>query len=157
MLIVFNSHSDFDHFWGNNAFKDDIIISTCKAKENMMKNDYTEESLYFTMPSLIFPNVCFKKKIFFNKENVEFFYSPGHTDDSASCFFAKEKILFAGDNLEYPHPYIDINFLDNHIKTLLFYKKLDPKIIIPGHGEVSFDKKIIDDNLLYLQEMKNGK
>ncbi len=156
-FVVFNSHADFDHFWGNSAFENDIIISSCLAEEEMKKNDFSEESKYFKIPELIFPNICFEERIIFPEDEVIFFHTPGHTKGSSSCFFKKEKILFAGDNLEYPYPYIDNNLLREHIMSLEYYKKLMPNIIIPGHGDICYDNKIIDDNLLYLRGKKSGK
>ncbi len=155
-FVLFNSHSDFDHFWGNLAFKDDLIISSCIAKEKMLKNDYSEEQKYFNKPDLIYPNLCFEKELVFTEENVRFFLSVGHTIGSASCFFEDEKILFAGDNLEYPNPYFDKNLLDKHIETIENYILLNPKIIVPGHGDIRFDKRILYDNLKFLKRQKNG-
>lgn len=141
-IVVFNSHSDFDHFGGNQTFENEIIISTELCKINIGKSA--------NKPTI--PNITFKKNLYFPSEKANFFFSPAHTADSASCYFEKEKFLFCGDNVENPYPYYKKELLKTHIKTLELYKKIDFKILAFGHGDVAYNKKIIDNNIEYLKE-----
>jgi glyoxylase-like metal-dependent hydrolase (beta-lactamase superfamily II) len=153
-IIVFNSHYDFDHCWGNAAFEKDLIISNMLTKKKMQSYSYQEERKYYPMPKIVYPNLTFEGELLFQTEGVIFFHSPGHTLDSSSCYFIDEKILFAGDNLEYPVPFYQNDLIDKHIYSLEKYLKMDLDVIIFGHGKPEFNKKIIRDNLDYLKGIK---
>jgi len=145
-IVVFNSHSDFDHFGGNIAFKNEIIISTEKCKINIA-NQQTERD--------VFPNITFEKKLHFPNEKVTFFASSGHTQDSASCYFEEYKFLFCGDNVENPHPYYKDELLKKHIRTLESYKKYEFKIIAFGHGNIEYNSELLNKNIDYLKGKMN--
>ena len=145
-IVVFNSHSDFDHFGGNNAFEKEIIIATNQCKINIANQQVKKIAL---------PNVSFEKRLSFPNEQVIFFASQGHTKDSASCYFKKHKFLFCGDNVENPHPYYKNELLKEHIKTLESYKKYDFNIIAFGHGNVEYGSKLLNKNINYLKGKMN--
>ena len=65
-----------------------------------------------------------------------------------------DNIIFAGDNVEYPHPYIESdNLTDKYINTLKGYLNIKSDIIIPGHGEPC-DDKLVSENIKYLEELR---
>ncbi|MDF1538914.1 MAG: MBL fold metallo-hydrolase, partial [Candidatus Thorarchaeota archaeon] len=103
-IVVFNSHADWDHVWGNCYFKDALILGhrECRTRiekegeEGLEKNyDYQQGKVILTPPTTLFDT-----NFIFEDDEVEFFHSPGHTIDSASCYDHREKILFVGDNIE---------------------------------------------------------
>jgi glyoxylase-like metal-dependent hydrolase (beta-lactamase superfamily II) len=142
-IIIFNSHYHWDHHWGNCFFeKSDIIGNELtqemiinKGKETLKTNKKFHRGKITLTP----PNILFQNKLSFLQDDVIFFFSPGHTPDSSSCFDLQDKILFAADNLEEPIPYLpkSHNDLLTYINTLYQYQKLKPEIIIPGHGSIS--------------------
>lgn len=155
-IIIFNSHYDYDHHWGNCAFKSDKIIAhkLCKAKiEQQGKEDLEKYKEYLRGDVIItLPDTVFDDGIDFPKEKVKFFHTPGHTEDSSSCLDLKDKVLFAADNIEDPIPYIRSN-LDGirlYIDTLNKYLEMDWTILIPGHGLIT-DKTLLHQNLTYLE------
>ncbi|MHA1910542.1 MAG: MBL fold metallo-hydrolase [Candidatus Kariarchaeaceae archaeon] len=156
-IIVFNSHFDWDHIWGNNYFKDDMIISHEKCKENMI--EYGEEGLEKHGEQkegeveLVFPKITFSDKLVFEKEGVEFFHTPGHTSGSSSCYDKIDQVLFVGDNLEKPIPYLNVAPIDDYLVSLKKYAIIQVKEFIPGHGEIA-TSELLDKNLAYLEEVK---
>ncbi|MFW9924914.1 MAG: MBL fold metallo-hydrolase [Candidatus Thorarchaeota archaeon] len=154
-ITVFNSHHDWDHHWGNCAFPNSRIIAheLClekmdeEALNEMEKNkDQMKGKVIYTPPNVLFKNI-----LLFDEDEIKIFYSPGHTIDSSSLYDMKDKILFAGDNLERPIPYLttNLNGLKEYITSLDKYNELEIKQIIPGHGPIS-TTDILKDNYEYL-------
>jgi glyoxylase-like metal-dependent hydrolase (beta-lactamase superfamily II) len=122
-----------------------IIIGEIKKDIETYKK-YIRGDVVITLPDTVFDD-----EINFPEDEVKFFYSPGHTDDSSSCFDKKDKVLFVADNIEDPIPYIRSN-LDGvklYIKTLKNYLEMDWLILIPGHGPIT-NKILLQQNLDYL-------
>lgn len=157
-IIIFNSHSDWDHVWGNCAFDQSIIISheQCRANlENNFSNELSANSQY-AMGKIKpqFPNLLFKERLIFPDDDLEFFYTPGHTNDSASCIDKKSGVLFIGDNVEYPIPYLQSTDLKGYIISLKKYIELEPNYIVTGHGgDATMD--LVFSNLDYITKLYN--
>ena len=160
-FIVFNSHADYDHVWGNHVFKESEIIAHELSPEIFQKEgeEILEKYAEHKRGEVVLtpPNKLFKEKIVFEVEGVEFYHSPGHTLESSSCFDHKEKILFVGDNIESPFPYINFLNLENYCNSLREYLTRNAKIIISGHDEVMFDETLIQENLQYLETIQSRK
>ena len=160
-FIVFNSHADYDHVWGNHVFKESEIIAHELSPEIFQKEGEEILEKYWEHKRgeviLTPPNKLFKEKIVFKTEGVEFYHSPGHTLESSSCFDHKEKILFVGDNIESPFPYINFLNLENYCDSLREYLNRNAKVIISGHDEVMFDESLILNNLQYLETIQSNK
>ncbi len=158
--VVFNSHSHWDHHWGNSAFLKAKIIAHELCMEDMRENaeGILKKKAKFKRGKVVitYPNLLFKNNLNFDEEQIQIFHSPGHTLDSSSCYDSEDKVLFAGDNLEEPIPYINSNLegLKEYIETLKYYSSLDIEVIIPGHGQVS-DKSLLEANLHYLENLPN--
>ncbi|MCY6372306.1 MBL fold metallo-hydrolase [Clostridium ganghwense] len=154
-IIVFNSHSDWDHIWGNCFFKNSIIISHEICREDIEKNALYELNKYKEHcqgeVKIYIPNLTFKERLDFIDEDIEFFYSPGHTNNSASCFDRKDNVLFVGDNIENPQPYLTCNNFDIYEKTLNKYIEIQADYIIPGHGDVA-NYDLVRKNLKYIKK-----
>ncbi|TDX48802.1 glyoxylase-like metal-dependent hydrolase (beta-lactamase superfamily II) [Orenia marismortui] len=159
IIIIFNSHYDWDHIWGNCIFKENIIISHKLCRNNIIRAGEKELEVYSEYKrgdvEIIPPNLTFDNKISFEEEGVEFFHSPGHTNGSASCIDLVDKVLFAGDNVEYPIPYFQADNIYDYKDTLEKYLNLDIKKVIPGHGEIS-NKSLIKENITYINNIITG-
>jgi cyclase len=155
-IIIFNSHYDWDHHWGNCAFpnariyahhltRDKIIAEGEKGLEDYKK--FQRGKIIITPPNTVFYNA-----LSFIDEKVDIFHSPGHTEDSSSCFDLESNILFVGDNVEDPIPYIrsDLDGVTEYVETLELYNMLEFDKLIPGHGPIS-NKKLLQQNLEYLK------
>lgn len=157
--IVFNSHAHWDHVWGNCFFPGSLIIghTLCAREIPVSGESQLKEYGKYAMGEvrLVAPNVTFDSRLFFEEEGVEFFFSPGHTPDSASCLDRRDRILFVGDNLEEPVPYLFNGDLDSYRSSLLKYKMLEPIMIVAGHGELAA-ADLLDRNLRYVEQFMRG-
>ncbi len=158
-VIVFNSHSDWDHIWGNCAFRGEIIIGheTCR---NRMKEIGQFDLLRLTeyhrgKIDLVLPSLTFSDRITFAEADIEFIYAPGHTIDSSVCFDRKDSVLFVGDLVEYPIPYLDFDDLDAYIKTLDFIKNFPAKVKVSSHSGI-IDNALIERNITYIMNISNS-
>ena len=153
--IIFNSHSHWDHIWGNCEFMNSKIIAHKKCREiikstgvedlNLLKNQFAKDDL-----EIVLPNLTFETEIKFEDDGLIFFYSPGHSIDSSSLYDCSEKILFVGDNIDNPIP--SSFSWDNLLKyreTLEYYKSLDIEYVVQSHGAV-MNKDVIQSNIDYL-------
>lgn len=153
--VIFNSHSHWDHIWGNYEFKDYTIISHEKCRISIIKD--AEEDLVNHIGEfakedikIVTPNITFDNKLIFDDEGIEFFYSPGHTEDSASCYDYIDNTLFVGDNVDDPIPsFLCWNELERYIATLDQYIKIGADIIVQSHGDTTTNH-IVRKNKEYL-------
>ncbi len=156
-IIVFNSHADYDHYWGNGSFKNALIIGheLCRKRiEEESEKDLKEFSEHKRGEVEITPpNIIFKEKIEFVEEGVEFYHTPGHTPDSSSCFDRIDKTLFVSDNIGLL-PYISNLEIATYAATLSKYLTRDARTIVTGHDGISTETSLIKGNLEYLKEFK---
>jgi glyoxylase-like metal-dependent hydrolase (beta-lactamase superfamily II) len=74
---------------------------------------------------------------------VRLFRMEGHTRGDTVAYLPKEKILVTGDLVIGPVPYGVNDLYDKWIETLDRLETFDADAIVPGHGEVEFDKSYI--------------
>lgn len=142
-LIIINTHYHWDHVFGNNTFKDCLIIShqLCRdiiEKEwDTMVNKYSKFSMGEVKKCL--PNLLFENELFFPEDKIRLIYTPGHTIDSISVLDEEEKVINVGDNIGdtldeiIPSLYCDTK---HYRETINIYKNLDMKTWISGHNIV---------------------
>nr|WP_281267952.1 MBL fold metallo-hydrolase [Methanospirillum stamsii] len=158
-LVIFNSHSDWDHIWGNCAFLDSIIIGHVTCRERMQERGAfdlnRQSSLTRGHVTLIPPGLTFKEEICFEDDDIEFIYAPGHTIDSSICYDRKERILYVGDLVEGPIPYLDYDRLDIYLETLEMLLIFPADIMISAHSGI-VTKDLIIRNMEYIREVIKG-
>jgi len=156
--IIFNSHSHWDHIWGNYEFQDSMIISHEKCRISILKEGEEELASHASEFAkedikIITPNITFDSKFAFHEEGIEFFYSPGHSEDSASCYDYIDNTLFVGDNMDDPIPsFICWNELEKYRDTLEQYMNIGADIIVQSHGEV-MTNDVLRKNKEYLDRL----
>lgn len=157
-VIVFNSHGDYDHYWGNGSFRSSIILGheLCGKK---IEKEATQDLKDFQNHKLgnveiVPPNVTFNEKVFFVEEGVEFYFTPGHTEDSCSCFDHIDRTLFVGDNVESPIPHINELNVTAYISTLEEYLERRAKTIVAGHDGIMLDDRLVRSNMEYLRRFE---
>lgn len=159
ILVVFNTHSDYDHIWGNCAFTKSPIISHTKCRATMVEKGQgaLKDLAHFQHGpvELLLPDLVFDSKLAFADEGIEFFYSPGHTDDSASCYDAVDDVLFVGDSLEIPLPFVSQYRIDDFINTLNLYKKYNAKILLTAHSGI-VNEQLVNETITYLEKLSAG-
>ncbi|TFH08390.1 MAG: MBL fold metallo-hydrolase [Candidatus Thorarchaeota archaeon] len=160
-IVVFNSHADWDHVWGNCYFEGAMILGhrECKTRmvteweDEMKKNQEFQRGTVILTP----PTTVFDTNYIFKDDGVEFFHTPGHTIDSSSCYDHRDRILFVGDNIESNAPYVNSLDFDTYISTLQDYLAREWTHVVLGHDPVQTDDILIRSNLEYLKLMKEWK
>ncbi len=159
--IAFNSHADYDHYWGNQEFSQGWIIAHDSAHRRIQAQgdeslkEYGQHSMGEV--KITQPNLLFRKKLTLPEDKIEFIYTPGHTGDSASVWDPVDHLLFVGDNLEAPFPQVNLLNLKDWQTSLEEYIKLNPAIIISGHDKMMKDQKLLLENLEYIKGLQSLK
>jgi glyoxylase-like metal-dependent hydrolase (beta-lactamase superfamily II) len=158
--VVFLSHGDYDHYWGNGEFKESMIIAhtSCRTRIERQGDEALEKYKHHMIGDveIVLPNLIFRRWLSFPDDSVEFFYTPGHTGDSASCFDKVDKVLFVGDNIEHPLPYVNLLNLKEYSKTLKDYLKYDVTRVISGHDLLMYNTRLIEENQGYLENLRKN-
>ena len=90
---------------------------------------------------------------------IDVIATPGHTPGHVSLFYPEERILFGSDFIlkdEWPHgglyPHTkDYNPIKDYLESLKKVKAIEPKVIIPSHGEPIYEPlKRIDDAIGFM-------
>ncbi|MHA1683294.1 MAG: MBL fold metallo-hydrolase [Promethearchaeota archaeon] len=163
-IKIFNSHADWDHHWGNCFFEGKEIIGHELTRSIIIERGQSdlESQIHYKQGnvSILPPNRTFKNKLEFERDGITFFHSPGHTPDSSSCLARTSgrlySVLFTGDNVESPIPYINSSHLDEYMTTLERYLDLDVSYVVPGHGIPVAGNELIVENINYLEKLKAG-
>ena len=160
-VVVFNSHKDWDHIWGNCAFPGSTIVATEQCAVNARSHFAAEWANYGDMAQgdvvPVFPNLLFTGRLLFPDDGVLFISSPGHTNGSASCIDLQDSVLYLGDNVEAPLPYLYSPDLKSYAKTLSTYLSLNPATFVTGHGErETMTLSLVRANLAYVTAMSAG-
>ncbi|MHA2078487.1 MAG: MBL fold metallo-hydrolase [Candidatus Thorarchaeota archaeon] len=156
-VVVFNSHGDYDHYWGNGVFDNALIIGHMYCRTRIIEEsdsalrkyiDHRRGEVIIRAPSLVF-----FKRLEFPEEDVTFFYTPGHTIDSASCYDEVDKIVFVGDNVESPLPYVYNTNLAQFSETLKSYRDMDWNVMIASHDPPLHDRILLEKNIEYISNL----
>lgn len=158
-VVIFNTHFHWDHVWGNCAFKGRVIISHEICREMILKSGKDDLIKYgrhmMGDVEVVPPEITFSESLIFHDDRVKFFHSPGHTEDSSSMMDMDGNVLFVGDNIESPIPYLNCNDFDRYLQTLEGYLKMDGVKIIAGHCR-KIDNCLIEENMEYIRKFRDG-
>lgn len=135
---------------GASAYGAEEIITSEKTYEMIMergKQDWDSEFQRFprlfrgheSIPGLTWPTMTFRDKLtlFLGKRKVEIMHlGEGHTRGDAVVWLPDDKVLFAGDLVEYgATPYCGDAQLKNWAGTMQNLSALKPQALVPGRGE----------------------
>jgi cyclase len=156
---VVDTHSHFDHTFGNSEFAaiHAVIFAQASCPINMKKSlplviknaknygitDEAAKAIKITYPDVTSPEMM---RIDLGDVGVDIlFMAPSHTDDSVMVFIPRDQVLFSGDVLftDY-YPYMGDGDILGWVKTLDFIKSVPVDKIIPGHGPVSSKKDVVE-------------
>lgn len=175
--FVINTHWHYDHTGGNeNLGKDSVIIvSHDKVRQRMSKDGFIK-AFNAKIPAaskIALPVITFNDAISFylNNEDIEIIHQENaHTDGDSVVFFKTSNVIHTGDiYFNGFYPFIDessAGSIDGIIKAVnyILTKVDDNTKIIPGHGELSNKKELINyrDTLIILRDrmrklIKEGK
>jgi len=156
---VFITHHHPDHFLGNQAFKDVPIIALGSTLKNINNegagfadNLYLMVGDWMRGTDALAPNqIATAGVVKIGGHELELLSLSGHTSGDMAILDHSTGVLFSGDLIFHKRtlttPHADIS---QWLTTLEVLKKLPFKVLVPGHGAVSNDKKPIDEMVDYL-------
>ncbi len=158
-VVVFNSHGDYDHYWGNAAFDTALIIGHEECRDRIIAESETAliENQEHKKGEVIIktPSGVFSDRLSFPDDRLTFFHTPGHTTDSTTCFDEVDKVLFVGDNVETPLPYVYNTDVSQFCTTLRSYLEIDWDVMIASHAPPLYDKTLLKRNIEYLENLQD--
>ena len=89
-----------------------------------------------------------------NDDTLEVLETPGHADDHICLFLRKRKVLFTGNviaNEDIGYLNLNSSFTDSFVKlsdSLERCFKIDPRIILPGHGSAIRDIQKVNKKVM---------
>lgn len=162
ITLVINTHHHPDHFLGNSAFKDSEILATKYTKKDIVDNGdlYIGNLMNLTYKWMQGTEVKAPTKeldeikdkyINLGKHKLKVIYLNGHTNSDIALYDEYTKTLFASDLIFYNRiaatPHANIK---NWISALEDLRKVDFKVLVPGHGPISTGRESIDQVKRYL-------
>jgi cyclase len=162
--FAFDTHHHGDHAYGNQVWVNQgaVPVAHTGVREEMRKyepqrwNDTAKGRKDVANSKLKEPTLLFPKELYFDdgKQRVELIHlGVAHTHGDGFAWLPQEKILFTGDAcVNGAFNYVGDGNLQKWIQTLEEAKKLQPKIICPGHGPMG-DASLLDDQQNYFREL----
>lgn len=147
---VVNSHAHGDHWLGNGAFKDSAkkIFATLQADRIIRADASVWVERFNSMTkgatgtsSIVPPNTLIRQRTEFAPGGRKMVLLPlgqSHSQGDLALWLPEEKVLISGDVVysdRMPSTF-DAN-MQQWIKRLAELAKLQPRVVIPGHGEVT--------------------
>ncbi|MDD1728455.1 MAG: MBL fold metallo-hydrolase [Methanospirillum sp.] len=158
-LVLFNSHADWDHIWGNGAFDNPVIIGHEQCRVRMQERGIFDLNLNAHLQRgkvvLTPPNLTFSERLTFDDEAIAIRHAPGHTEDSSVCYDLQDQVLYLGDLVEDPIPYLDAADLDQYITTLTSLLDHPARILVSAHSGL-VNRDLIRQNITYIKGMMSG-
>jgi len=143
------SHYHAVRVLGASAYKPEHIIASRDTYDLIVERgqqDYDSEVGRFprlfqsveTVPGLTWPTIVFEKSLtlFMGQREVQILQlGRGHTKGDTVVWLPKEKVMFAGDLVEYgATPYTGDAYLQDWPETLANLRALGPEKLVPGRG-----------------------
>lgn len=165
-LFVINTHSHFDHIWGNCLFENNPIISHTLCRKRIVEKAAIElDSYRISNPEwikgdikIIAPDIVFSEKLIFEDDDctVILEHFPGHSPDSIIIWLEPYHICIAGDSLEDPfpltHEYSKLSGADMFLRHLKKLHERKPNAVYPSHGR-RYDYELLTDNIAYVANL----
>ncbi|MEW7278238.1 MBL fold metallo-hydrolase [Aquimarina sp. 2201CG1-2-11] len=156
---IINSHSHADHWFGNAAFTNTVyeIIASNQTLTTMKEDGQPSLEFYSKVTKgtigstqLVYPTVLLTKGIRrnFGGVDIEFILSnDGHSPGDILIWLPKQKIILGGDvvSSNWMPMITGHGNIPNLINTLNIIAKLNPSIVLTGHGKATTVESILRD------------
>ncbi|MGY2895378.1 MBL fold metallo-hydrolase [Deinococcus sp. UYEF24] len=168
LVLVINTHADWDHVYGNSLFTPDgeqpaLIIGRALTRERLrspaalerLRRQQAEESR-FAEVTLVPPDLVFADTLtlYGGDLTVELVATPGHTPDHCSVWIPEIGTLLAGDAAEFPFPSVRGGATLAQVRSSLqSLKTLNPRVVLPCHGGTT-GPELLDQNLAYFSRLR---
>ncbi len=170
-LLVLNSHSDWDHAWGNQLFAGvharypaPVIAHEESATEyNRPQNIAFLNKMQIEQPDLFGDVILTKPTLTFSHDlwidggdlTLHIFPTPGHSPDHVAIFIPEISMLLAGDAAEIPFPIIySASDLPTMRASLAAMAELHPRNAFYCHAPTTVGPQLLHDNLAYFDALE---
>jgi len=105
-----------------------------------------------------FPNVTFRADMTIDLGNrvVELRHlGRGHSSGDVVVYLPRERILIAGDLVASPVPYFFAGYPYEQIATLEAIAAMDPRVLVPGHGDVMLDETSLNRTIEVMKDVRD--
>lgn len=149
ILYVINTDHHRGHVLGNQYFGAPVIAhelawknmrgygaNFCQRVVDSFKRE-PDIQAEFDNIVIVRPTVTFDRRLDVEHggRSIRLIHVGGHTEATIIVWLPEEKILFAGDTVwDDQHPYMAQANTKQWLDALSYIRKLNPKIIMPGHG-----------------------
>jgi glyoxylase-like metal-dependent hydrolase (beta-lactamase superfamily II) len=164
-LLVFNSHADWDHCWGNGYFtgalaapiiahdscRSSLLSPPARATLAAFQRFPLFNSVILTPPTVTFPKTL---TLYGGDLTLEWMHTPGHQPEHISLWIPELRVLFAFDAAEQPFPHIEsAAAAPAMLATLERLLALQPQFVLCSHGKTA-SLLTLEENLTYLREIE---
>lgn len=171
--FAFDTHHHGDHAYGNQVWVEQG--ATVVAHEGVLKEMQRHETGYFggapgrwegeakgrpdvAKSKLSPPTLLFPDRMAFDdgQRRVELIhFGVAHTRGDGFAWLPKDRILFTGDAcVNGPYNNAGDGHIGDWIRTLESVRKLEPKVVCPGHGLVG-GPELLDHQLAYFRTLRD--
>lgn len=158
LRTLVNTHHHGDHTFGNFAFTPAAIVGHERCREEVERVQLTTTGLVSGVDwgalQVAPPFITFEDRVNVYVDGLKLeliFVGPAHTIDDIVIWMPERRVLFAGDLLfNKCTPFVVEGSVANYFSALETARRLDPEIIVPGHGEVC-GPEVIDEVERYLR------
>lgn len=111
------------------------------------------KTLAFARPELTFQG---RMTLYCDDMTLQLIHVGGHTSATSMVYLPEPRILFTGDILVLGrYPYLGDANTKEWLEALTLIRRLDPAIVVPGHGDVC-DAKATDPLSAYIRAIRAG-
>jgi cyclase len=162
--FAFDTHHHGDHMYGNKVWVDagavpvahEGVIEEANKYEPARWNEAAKERKDVRESELVLPVIRYPDRMVFDDGTMRvelLHFGVGHTHGDGWAWLPKEKILFSGDAcVNGPYNFVADGEISQWIETLAKARKLEPRVVGPGHGPIS-DASVLADQQAYFQEL----
>lgn len=167
---VVNLEGHYDHIFGNAYFKErgckiiahkDVCLTEeelndyiKKANESISisrRRDNKEGYLYFEGVKPFVPDIRISENttLPISGVDIELYTAPGHTRTNLILYEKKEKVMYVADTIYSgflpTFSFGNVCLWKSWLSVLDFIEKLQPQVVVPGHGKVLFGEAITNE------------
>jgi glyoxylase-like metal-dependent hydrolase (beta-lactamase superfamily II) len=162
--FAFDTHHHGDHMYGNKVWVDagavpvahEGVIAEAQKYEPARWEGEKKERKDVRESELVLPVIRYPDRMVFDDGTMRVelvHFGVSHTHGDGWAWLPKERILFTGDAaVNGPYNYVGDGEIREWIQTLARARKLDARIVGPGHGPRG-DGSVLADQQAYFEEL----
>jgi glyoxylase-like metal-dependent hydrolase (beta-lactamase superfamily II) len=170
-LLVVNTHSHWDHAWGNLLFagpgarRPAPIIATCRCAD-LLRSPEAQQKLAqkresepqrFGDVELVAPTLLFEERFVIDGGDLtlELFATPGHASDHIAIYIPQIRTLLPGDAAELPFPFVESAATFPALRdSLARMAALEPAAALYCHAPETSGPALLRQNMAYFDELE---